>query len=182
MISTLDSKIFGPLFGDVEINRVLTDEAYVGALVEVETALARAEARVGVIHRAAADQISSAAHPNKIDLESLAKGTVRSGFPIIALVQEIRKAVGGEAASYIHWGATTQDIMDTACVLQLRAAVKLYKEKLRELARHLSELANRHRVTVLAGRTHGQQALPVSFGLKVATWLAPLISHAERRE
>src|SRR5499427_3447493 len=180
MTSTLDSKVFGTLFGDAEISQALTDEAYVRALVEVETALARAEARVGVISQAAANQIANAADPNKIDLEALARGMVRSGFPIIALVQEIRKAVGSEAASYVHWGATTQDIMDTACVLQLRAAIKLYKERLKELARHLSELADRHRVTVLAGRTHGQQALPVSFGLKVATWLAPLIRHAER--
>jgi 3-carboxy-cis,cis-muconate cycloisomerase len=180
MNSTLDSKIFGTLFGDAEISQVLTDESYVRALVEVETALARAEARVDVIPQAAANQIANAADPNKIDLESLARGTARSGFPIIALVQEIRKAVGGEAASYVHWGATTQDIMDTACVLQLRAAIKLYKERLKKLARHLSELADRHRATVLAGRTHGQQALPVSFGLKVATWLAPLIRHAER--
>ena len=182
MISTLDSKIFGTLFGDAEISQVLTDESYVRALVEVETALARAEARVGVIPQAAANQIANAADANRIDLEALARGTARSGFPIIALVQEIRKAVGGEAASYVHWGATTQDIMDTACVLQLRAAIKLYKERLKKLARHLSELADRHRVTVLAGRTHGQQALPVSFGLKVATWLAPLIRHAERRD
>jgi len=180
MTSTLDSKVFGTLFGDAEISQALTDEAYVRALVEVETALARAEARVGVIPQAAANQIANAADPNKIDLEALAKGTARSGFPIIALVQEIRKAVGGEAASYVHWGATTQDIMDTACVLQLRAAIKIYKERLKELARHLSELADRHRVTVVAGRTHGQQALPVSFGLKVAAWLAPLIRHAER--
>ena len=180
MTSALDSKIFGTLFGDTEISQVLTDESYVRALLEVETALARAEARLGVIPQAAANQIANAADPNKIDLESLSKGTVRSGFPIIALVQEIRKAVGGEAASYVHWGATTQDIMDTACVLQLRAAIKLYKERVKELARHLSELSDRHRVTVLAGRTHGQQALPVSFGLKVAAWLAPLIRHAAR--
>jgi 3-carboxy-cis,cis-muconate cycloisomerase len=180
MTSTLDSKVFGTLFGDAEISQIVTDKAYVRALVEVETALARAEARVGVIPQAAANQIANAADANKIDLEALARGTARSGFPIIALVQEVRKAVGGDAASYVHWGATTQDIMDTACVLQLRAAIKVYKERLKELARHLSELADRHRVTVLAGRTHGQQALPVSFGLKVATWLAPLIRHAER--
>src|SRR5262249_34571207 len=97
MTSALDSKIFGTLFGDTEISQVLTDESYVRALLEVETALARAEARVGVIPQAAANQIANAADPNKIDLESLSKGTVRSGFPIIALVQEIRKAVGGEA-------------------------------------------------------------------------------------
>ncbi|HEY7318507.1 MAG TPA: 3-carboxy-cis,cis-muconate cycloisomerase [Candidatus Binatia bacterium] len=180
MSTPLDSKIFGPLFGDSEINELLTDEAYVRALVEVETALARAEGRLGVIPTSAAEQISKRAHWNKIDIAALAKGTVRSGFPTLALVQELRKAVGKEAASYVHWGATTQDIMDTACVLQLRAVIKFYKARVSELARHLSELSNRHRFTVLAARTHGQQALPVSFGLKVAGWLAPLLRHAQR--
>jgi 3-carboxy-cis,cis-muconate cycloisomerase len=180
MPSALDSKIFGPLFGDSEINQLLSDEAYVRALVEVETALARAEARVGVIPREAAEQICKSADPSKIDPASLSRGTLRSGFPIIALVQELRRLVGGEAASYVHWGATTQDIMDTAGVLQLRGAIKLYKERLVELARQLSLLANRHRATVMAGRTHGQQALPISFGLKVASWLTPLVRHAER--
>jgi 3-carboxy-cis,cis-muconate cycloisomerase len=180
MPTALDSKIFGPLFGDSEINQLLSDQAYARALVEVETALARAEARVGVIPQAAAEQISKAADSNKIDIESLSKGALRSGFPIIALVQELQRLVGGQAASYVHWGATTQDIMDTACVLQLRAASKLYKERLVELARQLSQLANQHRATVMAGRTHGQQALPISFGLKVASWLAPLLRHAER--
>ena len=180
MTTTLDSKIFGPLFGDSEINELLTDEAYVRALVEVEIALARAETRLAIIPSSAGEQISNAAQWNKIDLAVLAQGTARSGVPIIALVQELRKAVGREAAPYVHWGATTQDIMDTVWVLQLRSAIKLYKKRLVELARHLSELANRHRVTVLAARTHGQQALPVSFGLKAAAWLAPLIRHAER--
>src|SRR5262245_64845279 len=180
MTSTLDSKVFGTLFGDAEISQVLTDESYVRALVEVETALARAEARVDVIPQAAVNQIANAADPNKIDLEALARGTARSGFPIIALIQEIRKAVGGEAASYVHWGATTQDIMDTAASLQLRAFVGLFKTRIVEIARDLGALSNRHRVTVLAGRTHGQQALPASFGLKVAAWLAPLIRHAAR--
>ena len=90
--------------------------------------------------------------------------------------------MGAEAAPFVHWGATTQDIMDTACVLQLRAAIKLFKARLDEIARHLSALADRHRDTVLAGRTHGQQALPVTFGLKVAGWLAPLLRHCERLE
>lgn len=180
MTTTLDSKIFGPLFGDDEINQLLTDEAYVRALVEVETALARAEGRLGIIPESAAAEICTAVQSNKIDFNALAKGTARSGFPIIALVQEIRKSVGGEAESYVHWGATTQDIMDTAGNLQLRAVIKLIKVRIAEMARLLSELSNRHRVTVLAGRTHGQQALPVSFGLKVAAWLAPFIRHAER--
>ena len=107
-------------------------------------------------------------------------GPSRSGFPIIALVQELRKQVGAEAAPYIHWGATTQDIMDTACVLQLRSAIRVLRARLGEIARHLSDLADRHRDTVLAGRTHGQQALPITFGLKVASWIAPLVRHVER--
>jgi 3-carboxy-cis,cis-muconate cycloisomerase len=180
MTTALDSEIFGPLFTDSEISAQFTDQAYVRCLVEVETALARAEGRLGVIPVSAAEQISSRAQADKMDIAVLAEGTARSGFPIIALVQELRRAVGGEAASYVHWGATTQDIMDTACVLQLREAIKLFRIRIAGLARHLSQLSDRHRATVLAGRTHGQQALPVSFGLKVATWLAPWVRHIDR--
>jgi len=180
MTTALDSQIFGPLFTDAEIVELLSDEAYVRALVRVETALARAEARVGVIPQAAAEQISSSADSTRIDIGALAKGTVRSGFPIIALVQEMRRLVGAEASPYVHWGATTQDIMDTACVLQIRAAIELFKDRIVQLSRYLSALAERHRSTVVAARTHGQQALPITFGLKVAMWLSPLLRHRER--
>ena len=179
MTTPLDSAIFGPLFSDAEISVLLTDEAFVRALVDVEKALARAEARVGVIAANCAEAIGKTS-ADKIDLTALTKGTASSGFPIIALVQELRKQVSAEAAPFIHWGATTQDIMDTACVLQLRSAVNLIRIRLGEIARHLSALADRHRTTILAGRTHGQQALPISFGIKVASWLAPLLRHAER--
>src|SRR5829696_5632979 len=122
-MSVLDSSIFGPLFGDTAINALFSDQAYVRALVDVEIALARAEARIGVIPAAAADQIA-AVKADKMDITVLAKGTLRSGFPIIALVQEMRRQVDMDAAPYVHWGATTQDIMDTACVLQMRSAIK----------------------------------------------------------
>lgn len=179
MATPLDSAIFGPLFTDDEISSLLSDDAFVRALVEVEVALARAEARAGVIPEKAAQQISKVA-AHKVDGTALAKGTARAGFPIIALVQELRKQVGPDAAPFIHWGATTQDIMDTACVLQLRSAIKVLRARLSEIAHHLSALAERHRDTVLAGRTHGQQALPITFGLKVASWIAPLVRHVER--
>jgi 3-carboxy-cis,cis-muconate cycloisomerase len=179
MATPLDSAIFGPLFTDDQIARLLNDNAFVHALVEVETALARAEERVGVIPAHAAEQIAKVS-ADKIDVSALAKGTLGSGFPIIALVQELRKQVGADSAPFVHWGATTQDIMDTACVLQLRAAIRGLRARLDEIARHLSALADRHRKTVLAGRTHGQQALPITFGLKVASWLAPLVRHVER--
>ncbi len=116
---------------------------------------------------------------DKIDVAALTKGTLRSGFPIIALVQELRKHVSADAAPYIHWGATTQDIMDTASVLQLRAAIQMIAQTHDgEIARPLAALAEKHRSTVLAGRTHSQQALPITFGLKAAGWLAPLLRHA----
>ena len=178
-MSVLDSTIFGPLFGDEVINGHFSDQAYIRALVDVEIALARAEARVGVIPTTAAEQIA-AAKADKIDIAALAKGTLRSGFPIIALVQELRKQVGADAAPYVHWGATTQDIMDTACVLQMRSAIELMRGRVTAIVKGLSALAERHRSTVLAGRTHSQQALPVTFGLKAAGWLAPLLRHLER--
>src|SRR5687768_11509109 len=105
MATILDSNIFGPLFSDDEINALLSDEAYVRALVQVEIALARAEARLGVIPSAAAEQIAKA-QAGRIDVGALAKGTVRSGFPVIALVDGLRKQAGAEAAPYVHWGAT----------------------------------------------------------------------------
>ena len=181
MTTVLSSAIFAPLFSDDEISELLSDTAFVRALVEVEIALARAESRVGVIPTNAAEQIAQA-QAEKIDIAALKKGAVSSGFPIIALVQELRKQVGADAAPYVHWGATTQDIMDTACVLQLRGVIELLKTRLSEIARHLSALADQHRKTILAGRTHSQQALPITFGLKVAAWLVPLVRHRERLE
>jgi 3-carboxy-cis,cis-muconate cycloisomerase len=178
-MTPLDSTIFGLLFTDDEISALFTDKAYVSALVEVEVALARAQARVGVIPAAAAEQISRVKAAD-IDITALTKGTIRSGFPIIALVQQIRRQAGAEAAPYVHWGATTQDIMDTASVLQMRAATELFKPAILNIIRRLSELAQRHRTTVMAGRTHGQQALPITFGLKVANWIAPMLRHVER--
>ena len=178
-MSVLDSSIFGPLFGDTAINALFSDQAYVRALVDVEIALARAEARIGVIPAAAADQIA-AVKADKVDITVLAQGTLRSGFPIIALVQEMRRQVDMDAAPYVHWGATTQDIMDTACVLQMRSAIKSLSARMADVVSGLSVLADAHRWTVLAGRTHSQQALPITFGLKCAAWLAPLLRHVDR--
>ena len=181
MPTLFDSAILGPLFTDAEIASLLGDDALVKALVEVEIGLARAQARAGVIPAKAAETIAGA-EAARIDISVLAAGTARSGFPIIALVQEIRKQVGSDAAAFVHWGATTQDIMDTACVLQLRAALNVFRPRLIEVIRSLAALAEAHRETVLAGRTHSQQALPIPFGLKVAGWIAPLVRHAARLE
>lgn len=179
MATPLDSEIFAPLFADEEVAKFFTDAAYLRAMVEVECALARTEARLGIIPSWVGEHITAAMQVS-IDPDKMKKGAVRDGFPVIALVQAMREMVGSKAAPYVHWGATTQDVMDTACVLQLRSAIGIFDRRLAALARDLSRLARRHRATVLAGRTHGQQALPVTFGLKVANWLAPIVRQGER--
>src|ERR1041385_5584607 len=158
-MTTLDAAILSPLFSDQKIADLLSDEAFVRALVDVEIALARAEARLGVIPRNAAERIAEV-RPQTIDVQTLTKGTLRSGFPIIALVEELRKQVGSEAAPFVHWGATTQDIVDTASILQIRSAIELFKSRIIDIVRYLSALADRHRNLVLAARTHGQRAAP----------------------
>ena len=180
MSPALESDIFRSLFRDDELAELFADKAYLRAMVDVETALARAEARLGIIPSWAGEQISAAAQSEKIDLAEIIKGTAGDGFPVIALVNALRGMVGAQAAPYVHWGATTQDIMDTACVLQLRSAIAIFAARLEKIVRDLAALADRHRLTVLAGRTHGQQALPISFGLKAAVWLAPIVRHRQR--
>ena len=123
----LDSAIFAPLFSDAEITALLTDEAYVRALVEVEVALARAQAKVGVIPSAAAERISKVqADDNRYRCPDQRERFARD-FRSLPWLKQLRKQAGAEAAPYVHWGATTQDIMDTACVLQMRAAIQIFK-------------------------------------------------------
>jgi 3-carboxy-cis,cis-muconate cycloisomerase len=118
----------------------------------------------------------------RIDPQTLAEGIRQDGFPIIALVKQLQAKVGEDAAPYVHWGATTQDIMDTAFVLQAQKALAILQLRLKHLMRALAALARSHRETMMAGRTHSQQALPITFGLQVAAWLAPLLRHDERLE
>jgi 3-carboxy-cis,cis-muconate cycloisomerase len=104
------------------------------------------------------------------------------GYPVVAVVKALGRAAGGDASRYVHWGATTQDIMDSALVLQMRDGLDLIDGTLREIVAGLAEKAARYRGTVMAGRTHLQHALPVTFGYKCAVWLAPLIDHLARIE
>ncbi len=162
------------------ISRIFAEENAIAQLLRVEAALALAEGEIGVIPSMVAQAIATAAATLAVDQDQLARAVERDGFPIIELVRQLRVHVGGEAAEYVHWGATTQDIMDTALVLQLREALIMLQSQLLTLNPQLSTLADTHRRTLMAGRTHSQQALPITFGLKIANWLAPLIRHHER--
>lgn len=178
--SPTGSKIYAPLFSDPETAAIFSDEQFVRYLLEVEAALATVQGRLGVIPVEAAEKIVSGAAAMKIDFEQLQAGTEKAGLPIIELIRQLRAQVAGEAASYVHWGATTQDIMDTALVLQLRAALGVIEPELLRLVKNLAHLADQYRDSLMAGRTHSQQALPLPFGLKVAAWLAPLLRHKQR--
>lgn len=179
--TAFDSSIFRDLFGTPAMRAIFSDEALAARYIEVEVALARAQAQVGVIPLTAADSIAANAHKRHIDLGKLKTETDVVGYPIVGVVHQMAEQCG-DAGRYVHWGATTQDIMDTATVLQVRDALGCVASDLDAIATALAALARRHRDTVMAGRTHLQHALPVTFGYKAAVWLSMIERHRQRLE
>jgi 3-carboxy-cis,cis-muconate cycloisomerase len=178
--SPSDSKIYAPLFSEPQIAEIFSDEQFVRYLLTVEAALAKVQSQLDMIPTAAAAKIIAEANELSVDFDALQTGVEQAGVPIVELLRQLRAQVDAETADYVHWGATTQDIVDTALVLQLRTALEIIEPTLLDIIRNLAELARQHRDTLMAGRTHSQQALPFSFGLKVAGWLAPLLRHRQR--
>ena len=177
--TVFDSALFRDMFGTAEMREVFSDRALIERYIEVEIALAKAEARCGVIPEQAAVQIAELSRFESLDLAHMQHETEIVGYPILPLVEQLSKLCG-EAGRYVHWGATTQDIMDTAVVLQVRAALALVERDIQAVRGLLAELAVRYRDTPMAGRTHLQHALPITFGYKVAVWLSMFDRHAER--
>jgi 3-carboxy-cis,cis-muconate cycloisomerase len=181
-VHVTDSRIFRDLYGTPEMRAIFDDAHLVKRWLQVEAALARAQAGLGFIPEAAAEEISRQASAEAIDFDALREGTDLVGYPILPLVRQLAALCEADAGRYVHWGATTQDIMDTANVLQLREALALLEQDLETLIQLLVRQAQQHRNTVMAGRTHGQHALPVTFGFKLAVWVDELRRHAERLE
>ncbi len=179
-VSPIDSPIVGGLFGTDAMRDLFSDRASLQTMLDVEAALARVEARLGLIPAEAAAAITGAARVDALDTASIGASTSLVGYPVVALTKALGKAAGAEAARYVHWGATTQDILDTALVLQIRAGLDLVDKALAEIGLALADKAVAHRDDVMAGRTHLQHALPITFGYKCAVWLAPLIDHRRR--
>ena len=179
-VTPFDSRLLAPLFADPGIAALFSDAAEVEAMIAVERALARVEGRLGVIPVDAAAEIDRKLDGATVDAASLAAGTRSAGVPLPALVKELRAIVGGEAAGFVHWGATSQDIVDTALVARLGTALGLLEARLDRLIEILAGLAERHRATVMAARTRTQIAVPTTFGLRAAGWLVPLLRHRER--
>ncbi|MGH8707060.1 MAG: 3-carboxy-cis,cis-muconate cycloisomerase [Burkholderiales bacterium] len=177
--TVLDSVLFRDSFGTPAMRAIFEDAALLARYTEVEVALARAQGRLGVIPAQAATDIAAKCDASRLDLGRLKQETETVGYPILPLVRQLA-AQCGDAGKFLHWGATTQDIMDTAVVLQVRDALALIEKDIAALQSILAQQARRYRDTPMAGRTHLQQALPVTFGYKVAIWLAMLDRHAER--
>jgi 3-carboxy-cis,cis-muconate cycloisomerase len=176
----IDSTIFGDIFSTAAMRRVWSDENRTQKYLDVEAALARVQARLGIIPQAAADEIVRNCTIGKIDLAKLKAQTERIGYPVLGVVSQLNALCRDRLGEYCHWGATTQDITDTATVLQIREALDLVEADLQAVSASLAELARKHRDTPMIGRSNLQQAVPVTFGYKMAGLLSAIERHRER--
>ena len=167
--------MFDRILVSAEFRDAVSDRAWLQAMLDVERALAAAEARAGVIPRDAAGAIGVACRADGFDPAEVAEQGRRAGNPVEPLVRALTEAVEGEAAGYVHWGATSQDILDTAAMLISRNVLDLLLEAMAEVAEQCARLAETHRSTPMAGRTLLQQAVPTTFGLKAAGWLVGVL-------
>ena len=174
-----DSPVLGTLYGSDAMRAIFDERTWFQRMLDVEAALARVQARLGIIPADAAAAITAAAHVDNLDTSELAASVRNVGYPVVGVVRGLSRAAG-PAGAWTHWGATTQDIMDSATVLQAKDGLTLIRTTLDQIIAALARQADTHRHTVMAGRTHLQHALPVTFGLKCAIWLQPLIAHRER--
>lgn len=177
--SPWDSALLKPLVSDDETASLFSDRAAVRAMLDFEVALAVVQERLGLIPRGASRRIHAAAARLEPRWKELGSGTQQAGHPVSALVGHLR-SLSGDAADHVHRGATAQDVLDTALVMRLSQALDLLEARLDRLGRMLRSLAEQHRHVVMAGRTRTQQAVPFTFGLKVAGWLLPVARHRER--
>ncbi|MBL8288971.1 MAG: adenylosuccinate lyase family protein, partial [Rubrivivax sp.] len=178
--SIIDSEIFQGLFATDAMRHVWSDENRTAKYVEIERALAVVQARLGLIPQEAADEIVSHCDVKNIDMARLRQQTERIGYPVLGVVTQLNQLCRDKLGEYVHWGATTQDITDTATVLQIREALALVDGELAAIAAALARLAQEHRLTPVIGRSNLQQAIPVTFGYKMAGLLSAVLRHRER--
>ncbi|MEK6217234.1 MAG: lyase family protein [Boseongicola sp.] len=177
----LDSALYRSLFGDIEVGKLFTDSAEIRAMMLVEGALAKAQGQLGVIPETSAHAIHRASLELQIDPSSIVVETGQNGVPVPGLVAAFRAEMNApEHAQYLHWGATSQDIIDTGLALRIRQALVVLDARLAALLDQLAAMAAANASTPMIARTWGQAAVPTSFGAIVASWGAPLLRHRER--
>ena len=165
---------------DPGIAALFEQDARWQAWLDVEAALAKAEAELGMIPEAAAEEIVKKCDLSLFDRNRLTEGFTRTGHTLVPLVWELSRLCDGDAGNYVHWGATTQNITQTGDLLQLRKAHRIYLNQLSQIFTALAKLADKSKDMALPGRTHGQHAVPATYGLKVAIWIDEFARHTER--
>lgn len=176
----IDSVIYGAGFASAEMLPLFSDAQRVQKWFDVEVALAEAQAELGMIPQEAAAEIARKARVELVDLVAIGAGISEIAHSLVPALRALEHLCEGNLGEYIHYGTTTQDIIDTGLMLQMRAAWKLVIRDLTSIRQTLAGHAQRYKHTVMAGRTHGQQALPVTFGYKVAVWVDEVDRHLQR--
>lgn len=174
--------MYSQYLSDPELLAVVNDAALIRHMLRIEIVLAKVQAELEIIPGEAAGEIEQKLRGFSPEPEALAAGTLRHGIPVIPLLELAKTQLSEPAQDFLHWGATSQDIMDTATVLGIREALAILKERLNEIVNNLRALAEQHLDTYTVARTRTQQATPISFALKVNNWLQPLERHRERLE
>ncbi|MDQ0906252.1 3-carboxy-cis,cis-muconate cycloisomerase [Streptomyces canus] len=175
-----DTGLFAPGWAGSPAASATADGAHLQALLDAEAALTRVQARLGLAPDAAADAVTEAAHADRFDVRSLAERARAGGNPVIPLVADLTKAVGEEYGPYVHRGATSQDILDTATMLVAARTLGLLLADLDRVQRAVARLAAEHRDTAMPGRTLTQHAVPTTFGLKAAGWRVLVLDARDR--
>lgn len=178
----MDSIVFGDSVGTAEMRGIFSETAGFQRWLDVEVALARAQASMGLIPEGAAKVIAQHADASQLDLEAVKASGKRTGHSLLGVLGEFRKQIADDNSRYVHFGATTQDIIDTATMLSIKQAYGLAQDKLAGVLRLLADLTEKHAGTLMVGRTHGGHALPITFGYKAAVWLSELSRQFDRWE
>lgn len=176
----IESKLFSDQFSTSEMRKVFSDENLVQQWINVEVSLAVVEADLGIIPKEAAEEIKFKGRVELFNFDSIKKGIDHTWHPIVPFIREYKSLCENSFGEYLHWGVTTQDIMDTGVVLQIKEAIQIIERDINEIAETLCHLAEKHAETPMAGRTHGQHALPITFGYKVAVWASEINRHLDR--
>jgi len=171
---------FKDRYGSPAMRAIWDDRAMIQRWLDVEAALATVEAELGLVPKAAARAIARAARVERLDLRAMKREFDTTWNPVMPLVNALRRGLSPQSARWVHWGATSKNIMDTGTALQIKDSYAVVLAGLDVVADLLAGLARRHRDTLMAGRTHGQHALPVTFGFKAAVWLDEIIRQRER--
>jgi adenylosuccinate lyase len=175
-----DSTLLKHLWGTDELRAIFNDERRVQTWYDYEAALALSQAELGIIPQDAAREIAAKAKVGNVDLEAIAAEVRRTKHPLVAALRALQAICAGDHGEYLHFGPTTQDVLDTGMMLQLKDAHAVFLRDLQDIGRELYRLAETYKDTPMAGRTHGVQALPITFGHKCAIWLAEMGRNHER--